>query len=114
MTSQADRMRLLGEVNVDVSVELGRTQMPLQQVLNLGEDSVVALDRLTDELLDVQVNGKLIAKAEIIAQDGRFALKIVELVGHSSDRPLAAQTEEFAAEPAPEAPMPGANGQGSA
>jgi flagellar motor switch protein FliN/FliY len=42
---------------------------------------VVALDRLTDELLDVLVNGTLIARGEIVAEDNRFALRIVELVG---------------------------------
>lgn len=80
MTGPTDNMRLLGDVNVNVSVELGRTQMPLQDVLALTENSIVSLNRLTDELLDVLVNGKPIAKAEIVTQDGRFALKVVELI----------------------------------
>jgi flagellar motor switch protein FliN/FliY len=70
-----------GEVTVRLSVELGRTDMPLKDVLALGEGSVVPLDRLTDELLDVTANGKVIARGEVIAQDGRFALRIVSLVG---------------------------------
>jgi flagellar motor switch protein FliN/FliY len=72
---------LLRNVDVTVSVELGRCQLKLKDVLALGEESVVPLDRLTDELLDVFVNGKAIAKGEIVAQDGRFALKIVKLGG---------------------------------
>lgn len=72
--------KLLGNVSVSVSVELGRTEMKLKDVLGLSEDSVVPLDRLTDELLDVMVNGKPVARAEVAAQDGRFALRIVELV----------------------------------
>lgn len=70
-----------GEVTVRLSVELGRTDMPLKDVLALGEGSVVPLNRLTDELLDVTANGKVIARGEVIAQDGRFALRIVSLVG---------------------------------
>ncbi|MGD9472103.1 MAG: flagellar motor switch protein FliN [Novosphingobium sp.] len=77
-------LSLFGDVTVSVSVELGRTQMPLRDVLALGADSIVALDRLTDELLDVLVNGTPIARAEIVTQDNRFALKIVELVGQAA------------------------------
>lgn len=80
MTINTGLDRLLGNVTVSVTVELGRTEMRLRDVLALGPDSVVPLDRLTDELLDVLVNGKPIAKAEVAAQDGRFALRIVELL----------------------------------
>lgn len=75
---------LLKDVDVRVTVELGRTEMKLKDVLALGEESVVMLDRLTDELLDVMVNGKLIAKGEIVAENGRFGLRIVELAGGST------------------------------
>ena len=81
MTIHTRGFDLLREVDVRLSVELGRTQMALKDVLALGEDSVVMLDRLTDELLDVHVNGTLIARGEIIAQGGRFGLKIVEMIG---------------------------------
>ena len=81
MTIHTRGFDLLREVDVRLSVELGRTQMALKDVLALAEDSVVMLDRLTDELLDVYVNGTLIARGEIIAQGGRFGLKIVEMIG---------------------------------
>ena len=71
----------LKDVDVRLSVELGRTDMKLKDVLALGEESIVMLDRLTDELLDVMVNGKVIAKGEIVAQGGRFGLRIVEMAG---------------------------------
>lgn len=59
--------------------------MKLKDVLTLGEESVVVLDRLTDELLDVMVNGKAIAKGEIVAQGNRFGLRIDQaLAGTSS------------------------------
>jgi flagellar motor switch protein FliN/FliY len=69
----------LKDVDVRLSVELGRADMKLKDVLGLGEESVVMLDRLTDELLDVMVNGKIIAKGEIVAQGNRFGLRIVEM-----------------------------------
>ena len=70
-----------GDVAVRLSVELGRTEMPLRDVLMLGEGSTVALDRLTDELLDVTANGRVIARGEVVAERGRFALRIISLVG---------------------------------
>jgi flagellar motor switch protein FliN len=81
MTIHTRGFDFLKEVDVRLSVELGRIDMKLKDVLALGEDSVVMLDRLTDELLDVMVNGKLIARGEIIAQAGRFGLRIVEMAG---------------------------------
>ena len=81
MTIHTRGFDLLREVDVRLSVELGRTDMKLKDVLALSEESVVMLDRLTDELLDVHVNGKLIARGEIVAQGNRFGLRIVELAG---------------------------------
>lgn len=81
MTLHTRGFDLIKDVDVRLSVELGRTDMKLKDVLALGEDSVVMLDRLTDELLDVMVNGKLIARGEIVAEGGRFGLRIVELAG---------------------------------
>lgn len=79
MTAHTRGLDLIRNVDVCLTVELGRTQMKLKDVLALGEHSVVPLERMTDELLDVFVNGKAIAKAEILNQEGRFALRIVEM-----------------------------------
>ena len=112
MTIQPRGFDFLKDVDVRLSVELGRTDMKLKDVLALGEESVVVLDRLTDELLDVMVNGKPIAKGEIVAQGNRFGLRIVELAGaknrllHVRQKPLA---EQFAQAPlgarTPSAPL---------
>ena len=83
MTIQPRGFDFLKDVDVRLSVELGRTDMKLKDVLSLTEESVVTLDRLTDELLDVMVNGKPIAKGEIVAQGNRFALRIVEIAGET-------------------------------
>lgn len=86
----------LRDVDVRLSVELGRTQMKLKDVLALGPESLVLLDRLTDELLDVLVNGKPIAKGEVVAHNGRFALRIVEMVGDDAAAPAALPTAQEA------------------
>ncbi|MFV0643669.1 MAG: flagellar motor switch protein FliN [Sphingomonadaceae bacterium] len=70
---------LIQDISVRLTVELGSTTMRLRDVLALGEDSVVMLDRLVDEPLDVMVNGKRIARGEVVAQGNRFGLKILEL-----------------------------------
>ena len=85
MTIQPRGFDFLKDVDVRLSVELGRVDMKLKDVLALTEESVVALDRLTDELLDVSVNGKVIAKGEIVAQGNRFALRIVEIAGSTEN-----------------------------
>lgn len=77
----------LRDVEVRLSVELGRTDMRLKDVLSLGEESIIVLDKLTDELLDVLVNGKPVARGEVVAQNGRFGLRIVEMLDPGADRP---------------------------
>jgi flagellar motor switch protein FliN/FliY len=89
MTIHTRSYDFLKDVDVRLSVELGRTDMKLKDVLALNEESVVMLDRLTDELLDVMVNGKAIAKGEIVAQGNRFGLRIVEMLGQSSQEDAA-------------------------
>jgi flagellar motor switch protein FliN len=74
---------LIRDVDVSLTVELGRTRLALARVLELTEDAIVPLDRQVDELFDVMCNGKLIARGEVVADGNRFALRIVELVGET-------------------------------
>ena len=83
MIDAADGLGLIHDIDVRLTVELGRAQMRLRDVLDLAEESVLMLDRLTDEPLDVMVNGKLIARGEVVAEGNRFGLRILELVGSS-------------------------------
>ncbi|WP_226632925.1 flagellar motor switch protein FliN [Novosphingobium profundi] len=94
----------LRDVDVRVSVELGRSQMKLKDVLALGPESLVVLDRMTDELLDILVNGKPIARGEVISHNGRFGLRIVEMVGDEDE----SEDGDTAADSA--LPLPGAAG----
>lgn len=85
MTITAKKFDILKDVDVRLTVELGRTNLKLKDLLGLGEDSVVTLDKLSDELLDVLVNGTLIARGEVVTQGDRFGLRIVELANRADE-----------------------------
>ena len=84
MSQFSESLGLLQDIDVRLTVELGRKQMRLRDVLALGENSIVELDRLTDDPLDILVNGKLIARGEVVAQGNRFAIRVLEVVGASA------------------------------
>lgn len=84
MSALNPALHRFGDVTVRLSVELGSTDMALRNVLTLSQGSVVPLDRLTDELLDLTANGQVVARGEVVAQDGKFALRIVSLAGEES------------------------------
>ena len=72
---------LLGEVEMDLRIELGRTQMRLEEVLQLRGGSVVALDKLAGDPVDIYVNGRLIARGEVLVMNDNFCIRVTELVG---------------------------------
>lgn len=72
---------LLGEVEMDLRVELGRTSMRLEEVLQLRGGSVVALDKLAGDPVDIFVNGRLIARGEVLVMNDNFCIRVTELVG---------------------------------
>ena len=72
--------RTLGDIPVQISVELGRTQMTLREVLELSEGSIIELDRLAGEPLDLKVGGQLIAQGEVVAVDDYYGLRITNVV----------------------------------
>ena len=74
----ADLERLY-DVTVELAVEVGRTRMTLGQALALGPGSVVTLDRLADKPVDLLVNGKPIARGEVVVIDEEFGLRITEV-----------------------------------
>ena len=74
---------MLMDVNLTVAIELGRTEMSLRQALDLQQGSVVELDRLAGDPIDVYVNEKLIAKGEVVVVDDKFAVRITELFANS-------------------------------
>lgn len=71
---------LLMDVALNVTVELGRTRMMLRQVLELQHGSVVELDRMAGDPVDVFVNERLFAKGEVVVVDDKFGVRITELI----------------------------------
>ncbi|UCE89725.1 MAG: flagellar motor switch protein FliN [Pseudomonadota bacterium] len=70
----------LREVPVTISLELGRTQLSIGELLQLNPGSVVELDRLAGEPLDVRVNGTLIARGEVVVVDERYGIRLTEVL----------------------------------
>lgn len=76
----AANFRLLQDVDVKLTVEIGSTSLTLRELLALGETSVIELDRQANELLDVLVNGTLIGRGEVVMVGERFGVRMTELV----------------------------------
>jgi flagellar motor switch protein FliN/FliY len=72
--------QLLADIPLRLSVEIGSTSLKLSELLDLQEGSVVELDRQAHELLDIMVNGRLIAKGEVVTVNNRFGIRIVEVI----------------------------------
>ena len=79
---------LLSDVELDLRIELGRTQMRLEEVLHLRGGSVVALDKLAGDPVDIFVNGRLIAHGEVLVMNDNFCIRVTELVSSSSNLSL--------------------------
>jgi flagellar motor switch protein FliN/FliY len=78
--SDTANLDLLLDVNLQVSVELGRAGLKFREVLNLAPGSVVELDRQTSEPVDILVNGSLLATGEVVVVDDHFAVRITKLL----------------------------------
>ena len=72
--------RLLADIPVRLSVEVGSTALKLSELMDLNEGSIVELDRQSHELLDIMANGTLIAKGEVVTVNGRFGIRVVEVI----------------------------------
>lgn len=77
---QESNLDLLMSVPVDVSVEIGRTRRRVKDILNYTKGSLVVLDRLAGDRADLYVNGKCIAKGDIVVVDDSFGLRIAEII----------------------------------
>ncbi len=71
---------LLADVNLHVKIELGRTRMLVEDVLRLGEGSVVELDKLAGDPVDVFVNDRRVARGEVLVLNDNFCVRINEIV----------------------------------
>ena len=73
-------LELIRDVELDLKIELGRTQMCLEDVLKLHKGSVVPLDKLAGDPVDIYVNGRLIARGEVLVLNDNFCVRVAELI----------------------------------
>lgn len=75
----------LGDVEVTITVELGRTVMPIRDVLKFHRGSVIELEKMTGQPVDLLVNNTLMAKGEVIVINGRFGFRITKFVSRDEE-----------------------------
>tara|TARA_X000000950_G_scaffold957_2_gene1067 strand:- start:98 stop:442 length:345 start_codon:yes stop_codon:yes gene_type:complete len=78
--SSADNLRVLENIDVKLTVEVGSAELKIRELLRLNEGSVIELDRLAGDPLDILVNGTMIAKGEVVMVGERFGIRFVEIV----------------------------------
>lgn len=82
----AASMDLLDDVELDVKIELGRTEMYIEDVLRLGYGSVVELDKLAGDPVDIFVNDRLIARGEVLILNENFCVRVNEILSTVPDQ----------------------------
>lgn len=80
------RVTMLNDVNLQVKIELGRTRMLVEEVLALDEGSVVELDKLAGDPVDVYVNERLVARGEVLVLNDSFCVRINDVLSHDPHR----------------------------
>jgi flagellar motor switch protein FliN/FliY len=84
MNPGSPNLDIVMDVPVKLTVELGSCLLPMREVLQLGVGSVVQLDKIADEPVQLSVNRKLVARGEVVVVENRFGIKITELVANAS------------------------------
>jgi len=79
-TTENATIDLIRDVELDLKIELGRTNMYLEDVLKLRKGSVVPLDKLAGDPVDIYVNGRLIARGEVLVLNDNFCVRVAELI----------------------------------
>ncbi len=77
---EEDNIRLLLDIELEVSVEIGRTRMRIKDVLSLGEGSIIELDKVVGDPVEIYANKKLIARGEVVVIDEDFGVRVTEIV----------------------------------
>jgi flagellar motor switch protein FliN/FliY len=78
--TQSRRLEMLLDVPLDLSVELGRSRMTIQDLLGLAPGAVVELDKIAGEPLDILVNNRLVARGEAVVVNDKFGVRITDIV----------------------------------
>jgi flagellar motor switch protein FliN/FliY len=77
------KLELLYDLQLPVSIELGRTNMLIRDILRLGRGSVIEFDKLVSEPVDILINGKKVAEGEVVVIDKHFGIRITTLIDPS-------------------------------
>lgn len=80
MEESQPNVQMLLDINLNVTIELGRTRLSIRRILELGPGSIIELDRLAGEPVDLLVNDKVVAKGEVVVVDEYFGIRIISLV----------------------------------
>lgn len=78
-----NNLNIVLDVPVSLTIELGGCQLPMREVLQLAIGSVIQLDKAADAPVELSINGKLIARGEVVVIEERFGVKITEVIGRS-------------------------------
>ncbi len=83
MKEGAPELDVILDIPVSISMEVGNTQIPIRNLLQLNQGSVIELDRLAGEPLDVLVNGTLIAHGEVVMVNDKFGIRLTDVISQS-------------------------------
>jgi flagellar motor switch protein FliN/FliY len=79
-TEPPQELDFILDLPLEVSVEIGRTKMLIKDLLKLTQGSIIELDRIAGEPVDIYVNGKLMAKGEVVVVNDRFGVRVTEII----------------------------------
>lgn len=82
---ESGNIGLIMDVNMEMTVELGRTKKPIREILSMGEGTIIELDKLAGEPVDILVNHKLIANGEVVVIDENFGVRVTKIVSSESN-----------------------------
>jgi flagellar motor switch protein FliN/FliY len=78
-----ENLSMILDIPVSMSIEVGRTRIPIRNLLQLSQGSVVELDRVSGEPMDVLINGTLIARGEVVVVNEKYGIRLTDIISHA-------------------------------
>ncbi len=85
---------ILADIPLELSVEIGDTEMPIGDIIKLQPTSIIELKRKVNEPVDIKINGQLVAKAELYVNEDRWAIKIIQIISPEERLKIARELHE--------------------
>ena len=79
-TASNNSMQFFKHIPVDVTVEVAQKKVPLSELMGIGTDAIIMLDKQEGEPVDIKVNGKLFGQGEIVEQDNKYGVRIIHVI----------------------------------